>query len=231
MRHLSLLRRAVAHGGLRWQPRTSWTAASTITSNSRSSRSSRSSSSSSTTIVPEPGTIEERVVAALDALGARYTLELCDETLSDTREWCEAYGHTVSSSTSCITLASKKEPKTYACCLVMADRRVDVNKKGRALMGLSKKNRPSFAAAEEATALTGMIPGGVCPFGLPEGVPLFVDEAVLSSGEPWAACPELPPLVWTGGGSRRLKVGVDPEVLARIPGVEIVEGLSTPAPT
>ena len=72
----------------------------------------RSSSSSCThSIAPEPGTIEERVVAALDALGAQYTLELCDEALSDTQQWCEAYGHTVTSSTSCITLASKGEPK------------------------------------------------------------------------------------------------------------------------
>jgi prolyl-tRNA editing enzyme YbaK/EbsC (Cys-tRNA(Pro) deacylase) len=71
----------------------------------------------------------------------------------------------------------------------MAHRRVDVNKKARALMNLTKKNRPSFAAAEETTALTGMQPGGVCPFGLPDDLPLFVDEAVLTSGEHWAATP------------------------------------------
>ena len=71
----------------------------------------RSSSSRTHSITVEPGTIEERVVAALDALGAQYTLELCDEALSDTQQWCEAYGHTVTSSTSCITLASKGEPK------------------------------------------------------------------------------------------------------------------------
>jgi prolyl-tRNA editing enzyme YbaK/EbsC (Cys-tRNA(Pro) deacylase) len=128
-------------------------------------------------------------VASLDTLGATYTLEQCDEALSDTREWCEAYGHTVGSSTSCIILASKMEPKQYGCCLVMADRRVDVNKKARSLMGLSKKNRPSFATADETTALTGMTPGGVCPFGLPDDLPLFVDGAVLKSGEHWAATP------------------------------------------
>jgi prolyl-tRNA editing enzyme YbaK/EbsC (Cys-tRNA(Pro) deacylase) len=112
----------------------------------------------------------------------------------------------------------------------MADKRVDVNKKGRALMGLSKKNRPSFASAEETTALTDMIPGGVCPFALPKDVPLFVDESVLESGEAWAATPDLPPLIWTGGGSRGLKIGVDPEVLARIPGTEIVSGLALERP-
>ena len=162
---------------------------------------------SDSSIVPQPG-IEESIVAALDELGATYVLERCDETLSDTAAWCEVYGHTTTSSTSCITLASKRDPKVYSCCLVMADKRVDVNKKARALMGLSKKNRPSFASAEDTTELTDMIPGGVCPFALPEGMPLFVDEAVLSSGEAWAGTPELPPLIWTGGGSRGLKIGV-----------------------
>ena len=61
-------------------------------------------------------------------------------------------------------------------------------------MQLSKKNRPSFASAEETTALTGMLPGGVCPFGLPADLPLFVDSLVLEAGEAWAATPELPPL-------------------------------------
>jgi hypothetical protein len=59
----------------------------------------------------------------------------------------------------------------------------------RALMGLSKKNRPSFATVEETTDLTGMTPGGVCPFALPDGLPLFIDEAVLRSGERWGATP------------------------------------------
>ena len=180
-------------------------------------------------VEPEGG-VEARVVAALKGLGASYTLERCDSALSDTRRWCEAYGHTVSSSTSCIVVASKREPKEYAACLVMADRRVCVNKKARALMQLSKKNRPSFASAEETTTLTGMLPGGVCPFGLPADLPLFVDSRVLEAGEAWAATPELPPLIWTGGGSRTLKVGVAPEVMARLPGVLIVEGLSLAPP-
>ena len=51
-----------------------------------------------------------------------------------------------------------------------------------------------------------------------------------AAGEAWAATPELPPLIWTGGGSRTLKVGGAPEVLARLPGVTIVEGLSLPPP-
>lgn len=105
----------------------------------RCSLSHQHSRSSSTDHSTTTWTIEERVVASLDTLGATYTLEQCDEALSDTREWCEAYGHTIGSSTSCIILASKMEPKQYGCCLVMGDRRVDVNKKARSLMGLSKK--------------------------------------------------------------------------------------------
>ena len=84
---------------------------------------------SDSSIVPQPG-IEESIVAALDELGATYVLERCDETLSDTAAWCEVYGHTMTSSTSCITLASKRDPKVYSCCLVMADKR-DAAVRGR----------------------------------------------------------------------------------------------------
>ena len=168
-------------------------------------------------------------MAALDELGATYILERCDPTLSDTAQWCEAYGHTVSSSTSCITVASKKDPKQYAAALVMATARVDVNKRVKTLMLLSKANRPSFAGPDEATDATGgMVPGGVCPFGLPAGMPLFVDSDVLEAGETWSAAPDIPRVLWTGGGSRSLKVGFDPEVLRRIPGVQIVDNLAMP---
>ena len=39
--------------------------------------------------------------------------------------------------------------------------------------------KASFATPQEATTLTGMLPGGVTPFGLPPGLPIWVDPGVL----------------------------------------------------
>jgi prolyl-tRNA editing enzyme YbaK/EbsC (Cys-tRNA(Pro) deacylase) len=58
--------------------------------------------------------------------------------------------------------------------------------------------------------------GGVTPFGLPSDMPLFVDAAVLE--QPW---------VIVGGGSRDMKVRVDPEVFARMPSATVVDGLAS----
>lgn len=139
--------------------------------------------------------------------------------------WCEAYGHTRASSTNCLVLSSKKKDQ-LAACLVLAESKLDVNKKARQLMGVSRSNNPSFAPPELTTELTGMIPGGVTPFGLPDSIPLYIDAAVMDAGEPWTE--GLPPLLWTGGGSRALKVGFPPALLLSLPTATVVEGLAIP---
>ena len=115
-----------------------------------------------------------------------------------------------------IVVASKKEPKQYVACVVLATRRLDVNNRVKRLMGV---NKASFATAEETTALTGMQIGGVTALALPAGLPLWVDREVLD--EEW---------VILGGGSRSMKVKVSPSVLERIPGAEVVDGLTLPPP-
>ncbi len=52
-----------------------------------------------------------------------------------------------------IIVASKKEPKVFVACVVLATTRLDVNKRVRKLMGVSKA---SFASAEEMKVITGM---------------------------------------------------------------------------
>ena len=98
--------------------------------------------------------------------------------------------------------------------LVLATTRLDVNRKGRDLMDVKKV---SFAPPETTAEVTGMVMGGVTPFGLPEDLPLFVDAGVLD--HPW---------VIVGGGSRDMKIKVDPEVFARLPNTTVVDGLATP---
>ena len=52
--------------------------------------------------------------------------------------------------------------------MVLATTSLDVNHAVRSLLGVS---RLSFASADETIAVTGMVVGGVTPFGLPRALP------------------------------------------------------------
>lgn len=97
---------------------------------------------------------------------------------------------------------------------MQATSRLDVNRTVRRLMGVRKA---SFATAEQTVALTGMQIGGVTPFALPAGLPLYVDAPVMDIDE-----------IIVGGGGRSTKVLVAPAVLAKLPDMTVVEGLGTP---
>ena len=156
--------------------------------------------------------IEARVKAALQAVTDSFELMPCDPALADTAAFCARYGVDPSESANTIIVASKKEPKRYAACLVLAATRLDVNHAVRALLDNAKL---SFATGEETAALTGMMMGGVTVFGLPPDLPIFIDSAVLSARS-----------VVIGGGSRSMKVRLQPDVLRRIPGARIIDGLA-----
>ena len=137
-----------------------------------------------------------------------------DPHFANTALFCREYGYDMEASANCILVASKTGERTYVACLVPATRRLDVNGTVRRLMGVRKA---SFAAPEDAVALTGMLPDGVTPFGLPEDVPVFVDEQLLQFER-----------VIVGGASRSLKLEVATEVFSRMPAAQIVAGLSKP---
>jgi prolyl-tRNA editing enzyme YbaK/EbsC (Cys-tRNA(Pro) deacylase) len=158
-------------------------------------------------------TIETRVKTVLDGLGVPYTLEEIDPAFADTAAYCERYGVPLERAANTIVVASKKEPRQFAACVVKATTRLDVN---HAVRRLLNTNRVSFASAEETRALTGMLIGGVTVFALPPELPIYVDEQVL--GSDW---------IILGSGSRSSKVRVSPEVLRRLPGAQIVSGLAS----
>jgi prolyl-tRNA editing enzyme YbaK/EbsC (Cys-tRNA(Pro) deacylase) len=159
--------------------------------------------------------VERRVVEVLDGLGVPYTLQAIDPAFADTAAYCERYGVELDRAANTIVVASKKEPRQFAACVVKATTRLDVNHAVRRLLGT---NRVSFASAEETRALTGMLLGGVTVFALPADLPIYVDEQVM--GHDW---------VILGSGSRSSKVRVAPDVLRRLPGAQVVPGLATPA--
>ena len=156
---------------------------------------------------------DARVRDSLDALGVPYEVMPIDPAFADTAQFCEKYGIPLANSANTIVVASKKEPKLYCACVVLATTRLDVNHTVRRLMGAA---RVSFATAEETQALTGMMIGGVTVFALPPDMPLYIDERLM--GLDWLIL---------GGGSRSTKIRTSPEVFRRMPNATIVPGLAT----
>jgi prolyl-tRNA editing enzyme YbaK/EbsC (Cys-tRNA(Pro) deacylase) len=157
---------------------------------------------------------EQATVAAAERIGVPFEVIPCDPAFADTAAFCAHYAYPVERAANTIIVASKKEPKQYGACVVLATTRLDVNHAVRDLLGV---NKVSFASPEEMNALTGMKVGGVTAFGLPESLPLYVDARVMD-------------LEWIilGTGGRNGKIRISPEVFHCISGVKVVEGMAIP---
>ena len=135
-----------------------------------------------------------------------------DPDFADTAAFCEKYNYPVENSGNTIIVASKKEPKSFVACLVLASYKLDVNKTVRKLMEVSKV---SFASAEDTKNLTGMMIGGVTIFGLPDNLTIYLDDKLF----------QLDYLI-VGSGSRSTKVKINPEELRKIPNSIVISDLS-----
>ena len=160
-----------------------------------------------------PEEMEGRVRAALDELGIEgwEWIEI-DPQYGDTAEFCERYGYDLPHSANTIIVASKRGPAAYCASIVRACDRLDVNKRVRGLMGVS---RASFASAEETIEVTGMMIGGVTALALPQGLPIYADVRLLEMD-----------YIILGAGSRSGKLKMGPQELEKLPGLEFIEGLS-----
>lgn len=156
--------------------------------------------------------VEAAVRNVLDDLDVPYEAMGCDPELADTAAFCEHYGVAPEDSANAIVVVGKSEPRRYVCCVVLATTRLDVNGAVRRRLGVRKA---SFASPDETAEVTGMVIGGVTPFGLPGDLPVWVDARVMDRGS-----------VVLGGGGRSLKIRVAPEALRRLPAVEVVPDLA-----
>lgn len=135
-----------------------------------------------------------------------------DPDFADTAAFCEKYNYPVENSGNTIIVASKKEPKSFVACLVLASYKLDVNKTVRKLMDVSKI---SFASAEDTKNLTGMMIGGVTIFGLPLNLPIYLDDKIFQLD-----------YVIVGSGNRSTKIKINPEELRKIPNTIVISNLS-----
>jgi prolyl-tRNA editing enzyme YbaK/EbsC (Cys-tRNA(Pro) deacylase) len=158
---------------------------------------------------------EARVRAAVADLPGVEVIDI-DPALADTAQFCAAYGYSMDASANAILVIGKSDPPVYAVGLVLATTRLDVNKVVRRRLGTRKA---SFAPADATRELTGMEIGGVTPFALPAGMPLWIDARVMERGR-----------IVVGGGSRGCKVVGPPEMLLSVPGAEVVADLAVMAP-
>ena len=156
----------------------------------------------------------DSVLFELDRLGVDYEAMDCDPDFADTAAFCERYEVALNDSANTLVVVGKSDPRVYVACVVLATTKLDVNGAVRRRLGVK---RASFASADETAELTGMMIGGVTPFALPAGLPLWVDEHVMERAT-----------VVVGGGSRSLKVRLSPAVFRSMPGAEVVPDLATP---
>ena len=140
-----------------------------------------------------------------------------DPGLADTAQFCEAYGVTLEESANCVVIAGKRGGMArgagvrYAACMVTATTRADVNGLVRRHLDVRKA---SFGPVDVVTSLTAMEYGGITPIGLPDSWPVLVDDLVAKA-----------PRVVIGSGIRGSKLWLPGQLLAELPGAEVLPGL------
>ncbi len=163
-------------------------------------------------VTSEDTLLHPAVFHALNQYGIEHRVVACDDALADTAAFCKEYGYEPEQSANALVVASTKGEPVFACCVVLANCRLDVNKVVRKKLGAKKV---SFANPEVTREMTGMELGGVTPVGIPETLPLWIDSRVMECAE-----------IILGGGNRSSKLLLPPAGLAKMPQAEVVEGLA-----
>jgi prolyl-tRNA editing enzyme YbaK/EbsC (Cys-tRNA(Pro) deacylase) len=163
-----------------------------------------------------PDLLADPTHAALSRIGLLEDVGVVeiDPSLSDTAATQEEYGLEPETLANCVVVGGKREGvERLAACVVLASTRADVNGAVRRYLDVRKA---SFVPMERAVSLTGMEYGGITPIGLPDGWPVLVDSRVIETA-----------MVVIGSGVRRSKVLLPGILLARLPNVEVMDGLGT----
>jgi prolyl-tRNA editing enzyme YbaK/EbsC (Cys-tRNA(Pro) deacylase) len=136
-----------------------------------------------------------------------------DPTFSDTAATQREFGLELDTLANCVVVGGKREgSERMAACVVLATTRADINGVVKRFLDVRKA---SFLPMERAVELTGMEYGGIAPIGLPAGWPVLVDRRVVETD-----------VVVLGSGVRRSKILLPGAMVARLPGVQVIDGLA-----
>ncbi|SED93492.1 YbaK/EbsC family protein [Ruania alba] len=150
--------------------------------------------------------------AAPDAVRQVLVAEI-DPDQADTADMTATYDLPLEASANCVLVAGKRTgEERIAAAVVRATTRADVNSAVKKLLDVRKA---SFLPMDRAVADSQMEYGGITPIGLPAGYRVLLDTRT-SAG---------PAII--GSGIRGSKILLPGEVLAELPGAEIVAGLAT----
>ena len=157
--------------------------------------------------------LHKNVASALEEFGIVYELLSIDPDFADTGSFCVKYNYPLEYSGNTIIVASKKGPERYVACIIQASASLNVNKVVTRLMDTRKA---SFASSEKVVQLTGMMIGGVTPFGLPQEMVIYADEALKTID-----------YLILGSGDRSTKIKIAGFELNKIPNICFVRELSS----
>lgn len=136
-----------------------------------------------------------------------------DPALSETSATVDVYGVPWENGANCVVVMGKREgQERTAACVVRGDTRADVNTRVKRILDVRKC---SFLDHDRAVAESGMEYGGITPIGVPDTWRLLVDARVPEIGT-----------VLIGSGIRGSKLILPGQLLAELPGAEVVEDLA-----
>ncbi|MCW2757312.1 MAG: YbaK/prolyl-tRNA synthetase associated region [Nocardioidaceae bacterium] len=136
-----------------------------------------------------------------------------DPDLADTTALNETYSLDPADGANCVVVSGKRDGvERIAACLVRSDTRADVNHVVKRTLDVRKL---SFHPHERAVEETGMEHGGITPVGLPAGWRILIDTRVVDIEH-----------TLIGSGVRRSKLLVPGQLLAQLPGAEVVAELA-----
>ncbi len=161
-----------------------------------------------------PDLLAAPVLAAITAAGLLDEIGVVeiDAAISDTAATQAAFDLASDTLANCVVVAGKREGvERIAACVVLASTRADVNTVVRKYLEVRKA---SFLPMDVAVESTGMEYGGITPIGLPAGWPVLVDSRIAETD-----------VIIIGSGIRASKILIPGALLARFPGVEVIEGL------
>jgi len=156
--------------------------------------------------------VDPQVASFLSTVETNFEVVEIDPDLADTADFCREYGYPLDQAANTLIVASKRGPKVFSGAVVLATTRLDVNRRVKNLMEVS---RVSFASAGQMMEMTGMKVGGVTPFGIPPEVPMYVDARVMECE--W---------IILGSGNRDAKIKIAPAVFNEIPNAQVIEDLA-----